>query len=118
MIMKCDRGEEYINMLNLTDETRQRGMHMKQTGCEFEIVCLSVKGVWAVCKILGSHNHKLGGNLAGHVVKCRLSELEKAKVRAFSGQGLALKDILCILCKEFTNIHSTTREIYNELVAA
>ncbi len=118
VVMKCDRGEEYINMLNLMDETRQRGMHMKRTGCEFEIVYSSVKGVWAVCKILGSHNHELSGNLVGHVVKCRLSELEKAKVQAFSGQGLAPKDILCILCKEFTNIHSTTREIYNELVAA
>ncbi len=115
--MKCDRSGEYVNMLNLTDETRQRETHMRRTGCEFEIVCLSVKGVWAVRKISGSHNHELGGNLAGHVVKRRLIELKKAKVRMLSGQGLALKDILCILCKEFANIHSTAREIYNELVA-
>jgi hypothetical protein len=31
---------------------------------------------------------------------------------------LAPKDILYILCKEFTNSHSTAREIYNKLVAA
>jgi len=37
-------------------------------------------------------------------------------VRAFGGQGLAPKDILCILHKEFANSHSTAREIYNELV--
>jgi hypothetical protein len=55
--------------------------------------------------------------LAGHVVKCCLSKLEKAKVRALSGQGLAPKDILCILRKEFANNHSTAKEIYNELVA-
>jgi hypothetical protein len=106
MVMTCDRGGEYINMLNLTNETRQREAHTRRTGCEFEIVCLSVKGVWAVRKILSSHNHELGGNLAGHVVKRYLNELEKAKVRAFGGQGLAPKDILCILCKEFANIHS------------
>jgi hypothetical protein len=51
-------------------------------------------------------------------VKRRLSELEKAKVRAFDGQGLAPKDILCILRKEFANSHSTAREIYNKLVVA
>jgi len=77
-----------------------------------------VKGVWAVHKISGSHNHELGGNLAGHAVKRRLSELEKAKVRVLDGQGLAPKDIFCILRKEFANIHSTARESYNELVVA
>jgi hypothetical protein len=49
-------------------------------------------------------------------MKRRLRELEKVKVRVFGGQGLAPKDILCILNKEFANIHSTAREIYNELV--
>jgi len=77
---------------------------------------LLVKGVWAIHKISSSHNHQLGGNLAGHAVKRCLSELEKAKVRALNGQGLAPKDILCILHKEFANSHSTAREIYNELV--
>jgi hypothetical protein len=67
-------------MLNLGNETRQRETHMRRTGCEFEIVCSSVKGVWAVRKILGNHNHELGGNLVGHAVKRRLSKLEKAKV--------------------------------------
>ncbi len=118
VVMKCDRGREYVNMLNLTDETCQRETHMRQTGCEFEIVCSSVKGVWAVRKISGSHNHELGGNLASHAVKRRLSKLEKAKVRTLSGQGLAPKDILCIPCKEFVTSHSTAREIYNELVVA
>jgi len=105
-------------MLNLTDETCQKETHTRQTGCEFEIVCSSVKGVWAVRKISGSHNHELGGNLASHAVKCHLSELEKVKVQALDGQGLASKDILYILRKEFANIHSTAREIYNELVVA
>jgi hypothetical protein len=105
-------------MLNLTNETRQRETHMRRTGCEFEIICSLVKGVWTIRKISGSHNHELGGNLASHVVKRCLSELKKAKVRTFGGQGLAPKDILCILHKEFANIHSTAREMYNELVAA
>jgi len=76
-----------------------------------------MKGVWAVRKISSSHNHKLGGNLSGHAVKHRLSELEKAKVQALDGQGLTPKDILCIFRKEFANSHLTAREIYNELVA-
>ncbi len=38
-------------------------------------------------------------------------------MRALDGQGLAPKDILCILRKEFSNSHSTAREIYNKLVA-
>jgi len=118
VVLKCDRGGEYVNVLNLTDETRQRETHTRLIGCDFEIVCLSMKGVWAVCKISGNHNHELGGNLAGHVVKCRLSKLEKAKVRAFSGQGLVPKDIIYIICKEFANSHSTAKEIYNELGTA
>ncbi len=77
-----------------------------------------MKGVWAVHKISGSHNHELGGNLVGHVVKRCLSELEKAKMRTLDGQGLAPKDILCILRKEFANSHSMAREIYNQLIAA
>jgi len=77
-----------------------------------------VKGVWAVRKISGNHNHELGGNLAGHAAKRRLNELEKAKVRAFGGQGLAPKDIICIVRKEFANSHSTAKEIYNELGTA
>jgi hypothetical protein len=51
-------------------------------------------------------------------VKRHLSKLEKAKLWALGGQGLAPKDILCILRKEFANIHSMAREIYNELVVA
>ncbi len=85
MVMKCDQDGEYVNMLNLTDETHQRETHTRRTGCEFEIDCSSVKGVWAVRKISGSHNHKLGGNLASHAVKRHLRELEKAKVQALGG---------------------------------
>jgi hypothetical protein len=69
VVMKCDQGEEYVNMLNLMDKTRQRETHMRRTGCEFEVVYLLVKGVWAVRKISGSHNHMLGGNLVGHAMK-------------------------------------------------
>jgi hypothetical protein len=29
VVMKCDRGEEYVNMLNLTNETRQRETHTR-----------------------------------------------------------------------------------------
>jgi hypothetical protein len=118
VVMKCDRGGEYVNMLNLTNETHQRETHTRRTGYEFEIVCSSMKGVWAICKISGSQNHELGGNLAGHAVKCRLSKLEKVKVRTLGGQGLASKDILYILRKEFANSRSIAREIYNELVVA
>jgi hypothetical protein len=118
VVLKCDRGREYVNVLNLTNETRQKETHTRLTGYDFEIVYSSVKGVWAIHKISGNHNHELGGNLAGHAVKCRLNELEKAKVRALGGQGLAPKDIICIVCKEFTNSHSTAKEIYNELGTA
>jgi hypothetical protein len=118
MVLKCDQSGEYVNVLNLTDETRQRETHTRLTGYDFEIVCSSVKGVWAVRKISGNHNHELGGNLAGHAMKRRLNELEKAKVRVLGGQGLAPKDIICIVCKEFANNHSTAKEVYNELGTA
>jgi hypothetical protein len=29
VVMKCDQGEEYVNMLNLTDETRQKETHTR-----------------------------------------------------------------------------------------
>jgi hypothetical protein len=34
VVMKCDQGGEYVNMLNLTDETRQRETHTRRTGYE------------------------------------------------------------------------------------
>jgi hypothetical protein len=85
VVLKCDRGGEYVNVLNLTNETCQRETHTRLTTCDFEIVCSSVKGVWAARKISGNHNHELGGNLAGHAVKRHLNELEKAKVRTLGG---------------------------------
>jgi hypothetical protein len=45
VVMKCDWGGEYVNMLNLTNETRQKETHTRWTSYEFEIVCSSVKGV-------------------------------------------------------------------------
>jgi ribosomal protein S8 len=80
VVLKCDRGGEYVNVLNLTDETRQSNTHTRLTGCDFEIVCSSVKEIWAIRKISGNHNHELGGNLVGHAVKRRLSKSEKVKV--------------------------------------
>jgi hypothetical protein len=115
VVLKCDRSREYVNVLNLTDETRKRETHTRLIGCDFEIVYSSMKGVWAVCKISINHNHELGGNLAGHAVKHRLSELEESKMRTLGGQGLTPKDIICIICKEFVISHSTAKEIYNEL---
>jgi hypothetical protein len=66
VVLKCDRGGEYVNVLSLTDETRQRETHTRLTGCDFEIVCSSVKGIWAIRKISGNHNHELGGNYLHH----------------------------------------------------
>jgi hypothetical protein len=85
VVMKCDRSGEYVNMLNLMDETRQRETHTRRTSCEFEIVCSLVKGVWVIHKISSSHNHELGGNLVGHAMKRHLSKLEKAKVQTLDG---------------------------------
>ena len=118
VVLKCDRGELYVNPRDLTDDTRQRETCTRLTGCKFEIVCSSVKGVWAVRKISGNHNHDIVESLAGHAVKRHLSRLEKEKVRALGGQGLAPKEILCVVRKELENNHSTAREVYNELVAS
>ncbi len=65
-----------------------------------------MKDVWAVRKISGSHNHELGGNLAGHAVKRYLSELEKVKVRTLGGQGLVPKDIFASSVK---SLQTSTR---------
>ena len=115
VVLKCDRGGDYVNVLNLTAESRQRQTHTRCTGCEFQIVCSCVKGWWGVRKISGNHNHDIGSNLAGHSVKRRLSEPEKKRVRDLYDSGLSPKDILCSLRTEFGNHHSTAKEIYNEL---
>ena len=117
-VLKCDRGGEYANVLNLTNESRQRQTHTRLTGCEFQIVCSCVKGLWAVRKISGNHNHDIGGNLAGHSVKRRLSEDEKKRVRSLHNSGLSPKDILSVLRTEFGNHYSTAKEIYNEVADA
>ena len=118
VVLKCDRGGKYTEPLTLTDATPKRKNRTRLTGCEFEIVCSSVKGVWAVRKIIGQHNHPLSTDLTGHSVKRRLGEAEKARVRELDQQGLATKQILGVLRSEFSNNHTTAKGVYNELGAA
>ncbi|CAG8676506.1 7217_t:CDS:1, partial [Scutellospora calospora] len=35
--LQCDRGGQYINRLNLNDETRQRDTSTRLIGCPFEL---------------------------------------------------------------------------------
>ena len=71
VVFKCDRGGVYSNVLSLTSESRMRKTHTRRTGCLFEVICTSLKGVWAVRKVMGTHNHDLSVNLGGHAVKRR-----------------------------------------------
>lgn len=45
VVLKCDRGGECVNVLNLTVKMRQRETHTRLTRYDFKIVCSSVKGV-------------------------------------------------------------------------
>ena len=118
VVLRCDRGGQYINDRNLTDETRKKDTHTRRIGCEFEIVSSSVKGVWAVRKISGDHNHSLESNLAGHPAKRRLTDEEKERIEAMSACGFAPKDIISNIRKEFNNTNSTARDVYNVLRTA
>ena len=67
IVLKCDRGGTYRNPLDLTNETRSRKSHTRLTGCPFEIVCSArLEGIWAIRKIIDTHNHPLSTNIAGH----------------------------------------------------
>ena len=118
IVLKCDRGGTYQSPLGLTKESRRRKSHTRLTGCLFEIVCTVQKGVWAVRKMVETHNHPLSTNFAGHSVARRPTADEKLRIQELGEQGIAPKSILSALRSEFQNETITSLEIYNELTAA
>jgi len=118
VVLKCDRGGSYRNKLHLTDVTRQRKTSSRLAGCPFEIVCSVQKGMWAVRKLVGSHNHPVGGDLAGHSVLRHPTLEETARIKELGCLGVAPKQILAVLHKEFPSNKSTAQEVYNVMQSA
>jgi len=111
VVLKCDRGGTYKH----NHSQQKRKTHTRLTGCSFEIVCSSKRGVWAVRKIAGAHNHALERNLSGHSVARRLTSTEKQKIVSLSGNGIPPRAILTTLRSESNNPYISAQEIHNTL---
>jgi hypothetical protein len=117
LVLKCDRGGTYQNRLDPSN--RSRKSHTRLTGCPFEIVCSVQKGIWAVRKIMGAHNHPLSSHtIAGHSVARRPTADENLRIVELGEQGIAPKSILNVLRAEFGNDRTTAREVYNTLTVS
>jgi hypothetical protein len=111
VVLKCDRGGTYKH----NHSQQKQKTHTRLRGCSFEIVCSSKRGVWAVRKISGAHNHALERNLSGHSVARRLTSTEKQKIVSLSGNGIPPRAILTTLRSESNNPYISAQEIHNTL---
>ena len=117
-VLVCDRGGQYKNSRNLSNEDRKRRGTTRRIGCSFEIVCRLRDGQWHIEKITGEHNHALPNNLAGHAVGRAPKPEEREKILSLSNQGIAPKFIKAVLRTDFANSLITDQDIYNIKKAA
>jgi hypothetical protein len=117
-VLVCDRGDQYKNSRNLSNEERKRRGTTRRIGCSFEIVCRLRDGQWHIEKITGEHNHALPNNLAGHAVGRAPKPEEREKILSLSNQGIAPKFIKAVLRTDFANSLITDQDIYNIKKAA
>ena len=87
VLLKSDRGGCYRNRLLLSDEGCLRITSSRLTGCPFQISCTVTRGVWVASIVIGSHNHAVGEDLAGHVVVRRPTTEERAKIQQLGSLG-------------------------------
>lgn len=114
VVLGCDRGGNYRNRLNLTDETRQRRTGSRLIGCPFELVGgKNNEGMWELKVKNGEHNHPRSENMAGHPSARRLDEDRFARIRQMSAAGIRPREMISTLRQGDPNLPVIPRTIYN-----
>jgi hypothetical protein len=113
LTLKCDRGGHYSTKYSNSVEQLKRQSHTRLTGCPFEVVCSSRKGIWTVRNVTGQHNHELSENVVGHSIARKPSDAEKATIIFLGESGVAPKHILSVLKHDFPNSKVVAQNVYN-----
>lgn len=88
--LQCDKGGQFKNNRNLTEETRKRKANSKCTGCPFMLRGKEMAGDevgWQLSVLEPDHNHPPSNNLTDHSILRRLDEDQKLLVRRMRSEG-------------------------------
>ncbi|EOR00225.1 hypothetical protein J056_001111 [Wallemia ichthyophaga EXF-994] len=90
LYLQCDKGGQFKNNRNLTEETRKRKPNSKCTGCPFMLRGKELSGEdseWQLSILESDHNHTPSNNLKDHSILRRLDENQKLLVKKMRSEG-------------------------------
>ena len=115
--LRCDRGGQYRNSLNLNEQTRKRNTSSKLIDCPFEAYgCRKADGQWHLSIRNAVHNHDASENLSGHSTFRRLNTEDKEKTRNMLAAGVRPREALSTLRQNNPTLATISRNVYNERV--
>lgn len=81
LYLQCDKGGQYKNCRNLTEETRKRKPNSKLTGCPFMLRGKEIENEeWQLTVLESDHNHPPSSNVRDHSILRRLNQEQKLLV--------------------------------------
>ena len=113
--LKCDRGGNYENRRNLTQDQRKRKRgESRLLGCPFRMLATAKKdGTWRVETDTAEHNHGPSEDLSMHPTLRRMNEAQLAKVHQMFDVGRSPAETVEELKRTWPEIKVLTRDIYN-----
>ena len=115
--MGCERGGNYRNTISNNPDVKVRNaIGSKKNNCPFEVKLHErFQGAWRVYVREGheKHNHELGNYPHGHTSVTKLTPEKFARVVELLQCGMAPRQILSQLKKDFPGTCSNLRHIYN-----
>jgi hypothetical protein len=105
VVLKCDRGGIYAPAKPSSTNSTSR-----LTGCTLEVICSNDKGLWGVRKVIGEHNHPVGGDMSGHSMIRRPNDAEREHIRDLGMTGMPVKHILSSIRQKFPENNSSRNE--------
>ena len=113
--LKCDRGGNYENRRNLTDEVRKRKRgESRLLGCPFKMIAMVKRdGSWKVETETPAHNHGPSEDLSLHPTLRRMNQTQMAKVHEMFDAGRSPAETLEELKATWPDMNILTRDIYN-----
>ncbi len=111
--LKCDRGGEYQNKRNLTDEERKRVTGSRLDGCPFLLVGhrSRVDEHWYLSVEVSEHNHGLSNDRTAHPSQRRLDMAGMDELASLSRADVPARMIKSIL--RHNGHHVVSRDVYN-----
>ena len=114
--LKCDRGGQYRNRRELTEENRQRRTGSRLVECPFRATgnCDKRNQRWYLQVMEAEHNHEPSNTPAAHPSLRRLNEEDKTEIAGLSRAGVAPRTIVAAMQGQRpANKPLSVKDIYN-----